>query len=237
MTRSKVQLVRPRTNRTTAAEYATGEARTNGEALVGKSGNPGIVKKIPPIPPSIEGGRIGGFLPDDENEVKRERVLAEILGLVDQLGTKQRKELLARLSLAQQSHTGDNRDLDMWVVALQQALLASSGLGDGGVLGLVPLKRQWSPVSTWGLVAGFMHRARLDSMSVPQRQGFYYMLADLLVAHTKKIAEHVHAPLTAKMVLGQAANLDAVFDQAFPGYLAAGLGPILAARMINKTEH
>lgn len=161
-----------------------------------------------------------------------------LVNLANTLTKADRKNLLTRLALDQQtSPAGADRDMEMWVQAVHASLTASVGAGDGGVGGIIPLKRLLSTTSNWEFVDGFMQRTRFATLTVTQRQAAYNMLARLLVEHSHETAKAVHAPLTPKFVANRLPFLASIFDAAFPGYLAAGLAHLVASRFTQGDHH
>ena len=155
-----------------------------------------------------------------------------LLALADQLTPSQRKEVLARLSLAAQVlPVEQTRDVDMWAGAVQSALETLAGGQGEGSQGLMVIKRSVGSPAAWGPVQSFMKTSRLDSLKVTERQSVYTMLAKLVTENAKSVARHVGIPLTPKLVASCAANITGIFNQSFPGYLESGLALMVARRL------
>lgn len=150
--------------------------------------------------------------------------------LVGSLGVEQRKELLAYLALEQQATKQPSRDLEMWSVAVVEALDKAIGPSIGALV----IRKQLSASTAWNPVAQFMEASRLQDLTVVERQGIYTLLAKLLVKHAREVAQRSGAPLSGKLVASCAGNLPGVFDGAFPGYLAAGLAPMVARSLSRQ---
>lgn len=122
----------------------------------------------------------------------------------------------------------------MWAAAAYTAMVEAIGAGVGAAHGPLVLKRHLAAASNWAKVCDFMRASGLDKLEVTQRQSVYSMLAELVVARAVSVARAVRAPLTPKFVADRAADIAAIFDLAYPGYLASGLAPMVAARL---TQH
>lgn len=158
--------------------------------------------------------------------------LAELERLAMSLGTKERKQLLAKLSLADADNdVGEKRDLDMWTEAVYAALLDANGGVGAGLPGPAVVKRALASSGAWSIVRGFMADAKLDVLSVTERQGVYNMLAELTVKHAHNVSMRSAAPLGPKLVANCSTNISSIFDKAFPGYVKAGLAPVIARQM------
>jgi 2C-methyl-D-erythritol 2,4-cyclodiphosphate synthase len=199
-------------------------------AAVAKRKNEGPQNK-PPYTPLYRGGVTGGDLCSAEQVKTEKQGVSEILAAADTLTPAQRKDLIARLSLAQNQEKGETRDKDMWALAVHEALLAAVGRGDRGGIAPMLVKRAVGVASAWTPVADFLAHSKLDTLKVVERQAVLRLLASLLVKRTKEIAAHVHAPLSPKLAAGQAQHIAALFEDEFPGYLAAGLALVVAKRL------
>lgn len=187
------------------------------------------------VPPSIEGvyppGGIGGKVKEKE---KPSVSLADLLTLAEQLPNAERKTLLAQLALkAQSSDGGQDRDKDMWAQAVYEALARAFEHEGGAGQGPALVKRSVSVPAAWAPVADFMASSKLDDLTVTERQSVYGLVAQLVVQNARSIARRVNAPLSAKLVASCASNVASLFDNAFPGYLAAGLAPIVAKQLTS----
>lgn len=76
-----------------------------------------------------------------------------------------------------------------------------------------------------------MRASRLQDLTVPERLLAYRLLAGLLVDYADDLSRRTGAPLSLRLVTSCADKLAGVFDQAFPGYVAAGLAPVVARQM------
>jgi hypothetical protein len=113
------------------------------------------------------------------------------------------------------------------------SLVSIIGGQAGAAHGIMLVKRSLAISSSWGPVAEFMSAAGFDRLEVSKRQSVYYMLADLLVKYASSLSRKLKVPLTPKLVANCAQQIAAVFDTAFPGYVAAGLAPLVAARLTS----
>lgn len=188
--------------------------------------------------PLYRGGNITPHLSQRQQEEKKAKAsvsLDSVLELVEQLSSTEKKQLLAKLALqAQINGKGDGRDLDMWALAVYDALASSIGSGGGGVQGVASVKRVLSAPNAWGPVAGFMESTKLDQLTVTERQSVYAMLAKLAVKRARAVANHGNIPMSAKLVGTCSSNLAGLFDQAFPGYLASGLALLVAKQLVGS---
>lgn len=183
-----------------------------------------------PLPPLGGGGGVGEHLgcPGDAVEQIKQAAL--------NLDPAARRKLLAELSLANtEADLGETRDLDMWAGAVYDGLAALNGGSGGGLPGPAIVKRALSASGAWSIVRGFMSDAKLDTLSVQERLSVYRMLADLLVRHAHGISMRSAAPLSPKLVANCSTNISSIFDKAFPGYVKAGLAPIVA-RQLTRTN-
>lgn len=89
------------------------------------------------------------------------------------------------------------------------------------------VKRLVGSPSHWKPVALFMSSSGLAELQVRERQLAYHLLADLLVKHVCQVASHVGLPVGLKFLGNNVASITGVFEQAFPGYLAAGLAHVI----------
>jgi hypothetical protein len=80
-------------------------------------------------------------------------------------------------------------------------------------------------------VEEFMCAARLNVLTVSERNAAYNVLAALLVDHAQNVARYVRVPLTAKFVCNFTREIAAIFDAAFPGYVRAGMAAIVVGRV------
>mgnify|MGYP003507604151 len=151
--------------------------------------------------------------------------LEAALSLVNKMTVAERKQLLDHLALGMQVSKKEsgkiNRDLDMWLSAVVDALDSILKTGGTSVPSLGVVKRLHS--AQWPPVEQFMIGSKLMEMKVLERQAVYKLLAKLLVDHAHYVAKKSGAPLSTKLVFNCINNLPGLFDGAFPGYLACGM--------------
>lgn len=210
------------------------------EAVVptAKTDNTTGAEKTPSFTPPLRGGvKKEGSSAKTGNEEKK-NVVDTLLADAERLSKAERKELLARLSLAVASDSArrtDDRDLTMWAEAVYRAMDDAQAGSDGAGQGPLVLKRLLAAVQNWEPLAELLERSKLSSATVTQRQALYHMLAQTLVEHAKRVCSRMGIPLSAKVVANNAANITAIFESAFPGYLSSGLALVVAQRM--QREH
>lgn len=185
----------------------------------------------PPSPPK-EGG--GGFIRANEKQPQKDAV-AGLLEQAQALTAKQRQELLDQLSLANRMTRSaeQDQDLDLWATAVYEALTERAGPSDGSGYGHLLVKQSLASSQNWRPVQDFMQESRLCELKQVERAGVYFMLADLLVQHAQRLASYRGIPLGPKLVGSCASSIAGVFDQAFPGYLRAGLAKIAAIQLVK----
>lgn len=192
--------------------------------------------KTTPLPPPLREGR-GGGVPPDRGLVEEKKSVDDLLDQASKLSAAERKELLAKLALGvNQTRTSNPRDLDMWIEAVYTGLAASNGAGDGAGVGPAAVKRILGSPACWGPVADFMAASKLDDLKVAERQSVYYLLAGLVIKHAAYVSRQSGAPMSAKLVGSCSTNITGLFDQAFPGYLGAGMAKIVARRLTQPQE-
>lgn len=143
------------------------------------------------------------------------------------------------MSLEQQrSPTGEARDVDLWSDAITSALRRAIGSGDMAAYGPQVVRRVMGAYSAWEPVAEFIEVARLDALRPAERFAVFELLAKLLVDRAKRVANRADIPLTPKLIASNAQYIAGIFDNAFPGYLAAGLVGAVSRRLVSgrKTE-
>ena len=74
----------------------------------------------------------------------------------------------------------------------------------------------------------FLQQSGLSACTVNERQQAYHILAELVVQHARYVARKSGAPLSPKLVANCMPNLPGVFEDAFPGYLEAGVAAMVA---------
>lgn len=149
---------------------------------------------------------------------------------IKQLSAKDRKALLDTLLLEQQLDDGPPaaRDVAMWAEAVHREFTQAVGSADGGLVGPGVVRKAVQVGTSWKPVLSFMQSSKLMELSVTERQRAYYMLAQMLVRHARSVARHTGTPLTLKLVCNCTGALAGLFDNAFPGYLEAGLAKVIA---------
>lgn len=198
----------------------------------------GPVNPTPPTPPApLKGGRVGGWTTGGKDSVKAneaskyEDVLAQAL----QLNAVERRSLMAELSLADQRGGSDEwaRDKEMWAIAVHEALQTALGPSDGAVQGPALVRRVMAASAAWAPVLDVIQAMGRDKMEVVERMAVYRFLAVLLVDRSREVARHAKAPLSLKLVSNNAGNLRGIFDRSFPGYLAGGMGRMVARLIVT----
>lgn len=160
-----------------------------------------------------------------------EITIDQILAMADKLEATEKQRLLDHLALSRQPQPEQARDVEMWSVAIYEALQHALGASSGAMGGPMLVKRAVASPSCWKPVEQFMQASKLAELQVRQRLLVYAMLADLLVKHASYVAKKSGAPLSPKLVGNCSASISGVFDAAFPGYLQAGLAPIIARQL------
>lgn len=195
-------------------------------------------KKSPPENSGVYTPLMGGIykppFPQGGGAETETSGVESLLAQAESLSPADRKTLLARLALNQQAEKPGDRELEMWTAGVQSALAAISGGESGAAHASMIVKRCLAPSANWAPVAEFMYSAGFDKLEVVKRQSIYYLLGELLVKYAAGVSRKVSAPLTPKFVASCSVHLWAVFNSAFPGYLAAGLAPIVAQRLTER---
>lgn len=184
--------------------------------------------------PSIEGGPS----PNLSGDGGERNSVASLLDQAATLSKVEQQELLDHLALQQQltRKASDSRDLDMWSAAVGTALGAAIGDDERGSYGQLLIKRLLGSTSCWRPVEAFMTSSKLSELRVVERQAVYNLLAELLVDHAGYVARKSGAPLGPKLIGQCTGSLPGVFEASFPGYLAAGLAPIVARQMSPRSR-
>lgn len=167
----------------------------------------------------------------EEKEVTS-KTLDQAQDLASKLSAADQKKLLDFLSLKllESGESGQTRDVDMWALAVYEATVAAIGTNGGGMAGPLALKRLLAARSSWGPIETFAAYVGLPKLQVAERQGAYRLLANMLVDRAQGVARAVRAPLTGKLVANNTADIAAIFDASFPGYLAGGLALVVFRR-------
>ena len=224
--RKRVTFVRPAYGRPGVARRAVGESPVEAQ-----SQQPEGFKRGTGIP-SIEGSPAPSF-PPPPTEGKENQSTTSLLEQASKLTKDERQQLLDQLALLNQlgSVAANNRDLEMWSQAVYEALGEAIGASGGDGYGLMLVKRSLAVSACWRPVERFMQISELAELKVVERQAIYFMLARMLVEHAAYVARKSGAPLSPKLVGSCTGSLPGVFDANFPGYLAAGLAPMVARQM------
>lgn len=155
------------------------------------------------------------------------------------LPSKDRQELLDHLAL--QSRTSinarhkDSRDLDLWCSALHDILARDTGALGVGLPGLAVIRKTVAPL--FAPIESFMVATKLQPLKVPDRQAVYHLLARLLVEHAKRASARSHIPLSLKFVASCSTAIPGLFEDAFPGYIDAGLARVVASSLSRPREN
>ena len=201
-------------------------------------GNSSLLNNISHTPvahPSTRGVCVGGGFEDGSrmqahvHASPAEQLLAEMM----KLSVAEQKELLDRVAaqaLLEQTAKRADRDVAMWAEAVYRAYCSAVGGPGAAGVGAQVFRRLLGAASAWQPVEQFMSSAKLLELPVVDRQAVYNMLADLLVQHTRSVARYTGAPFSVKLISGQTVHVAGLFDNAFPGYLEAGLAHVVARR-------
>lgn len=162
--------------------------------------------------------------------------LGGIEGLMEQaekLSKPQRKEFLARLALLAKMTTRAvvSRDLEMWSAEVQRELSAQLGFDGGETYGLMLVRKAMGEDTSWRPVEEFMEQAQLADRTSAERRAVYRLLAELVVRTAKRQARRNNVDLSLIVVARCAGHIASIFDEQFPGYVAAGLAPVVAIQM------
>jgi hypothetical protein len=181
--------------------------------------------------PSIEGGTTK---PIPHLQSQRVEEAKAILGKCTK---PELKELYDHLAFLVMEHdAGQSRDLDMWAAEVYAAMADAIGTAGAGMPGPLAVKSVLRGRTAWGPVYDFAAAVGVLDMKVAERKSCFRFLARLLVARCREVAQHVHAPLTAKMVANNCGDIAAIFDVNFPGYAASGVAGFLFKRLASG-EH
>ena len=164
----------------------------------------------------------------------RTPIFSEILENARKLSDSERKELaealLLDLHVASKAVKDCDRDIQMWSTAVYEGLTRVVGGGGAGLMGPTLARKHLAVVSAWKPVEEFMQMSGLADLTVIERQQCYNLLAMMTVSHAKAVARKSGAPLCVKLVSKCTGSLSGLFDNAFPGYLAAGLAKAIIRR-------
>lgn len=173
----------------------------------------------------------------ERGDTTRASGLVTLLNQIDLLSANDRKRALDHLALRQlETQGGQNPDLDMWSSAVHWALERAIASTGGESYGLLLVRRQVGSSANWRPVEAFMADSGLVALNRAKRNGVYVLLAQLLVDHAEYVSDRSGAPLSAKLVAQCAGNVAGLFEQQFPGYLAAGLASFAAEQMASTVR-
>lgn len=189
--------------------------------------NPKIGRRgINPPPPLIPVGVGGvGELPPESKKAIEKETLDSWKRKLRELPVSTQKTLsdflLLELRSTQKLVPSQDRDVEMWIHSVQEALQTTLKKAPTGISRKSPL---WEPfVTSFGEIHDFLVAAGIVGLQSTQRKGLYNLLAKLLVAHSKSLAGHIDVPVSPKFVCGQSHMIAGLFENAWPGYLEAGL--------------
>lgn len=179
-----------------------------------------------------KGGKQPPPAPTQKNE-KRDKV-GELLDSAASMTAAERKELLARLSLADAAPGGQEREPELWSRAVHEALVDAAGSSPEGVPGVVVLRRLLGTPSAYGPVKAFMDASGLsERLNAQEHYAFFRVLACLLVEDAERVCQWSGAPMGPKAVAQRVPSVRGVFDKAFPTYVRNGLAHLVAKRLIS----
>ena len=152
----------------------------------------------------------------------------QILELFQTLTPSERKDTLAKLAYSMKvKPRGDVplevRDIEMWFDSISTEFNTHF---QGTITSPPAAVLAKSDKTSYEVLQVFMKASGLDSMKVIERKRVYLILAQLLVKYADGVAKNYQIPLTSKFVLNCSYTLPSLFDEAFPGYLEAGLAKI-----------
>lgn len=146
----------------------------------------------------------------------------------------ERKELLARLSLAEQSAGGkQEREPELWSRAVYEALVDASGTSAEAVPGPLVIRRLVGTPNAYQPVRAFMETSGLsEKLDATEHFAFFRVLACLVVQDAERVCEFSRAPMGAKVVAQRVPHVRGIFDRAFPTYVRSGLAHVVARRLV-----
>lgn len=186
-------------------------------------------KTTTPTPTPLCGG-VGWGVPHQAAEEKQTSA-EQLLTLARTLPKPEQRKLLAALA-AEQTETGKDRDQQAWIDALLAALLKANRGQAGGLPTSFHLKRAMAS-GGWSAIAEFMHDSGFMQFTVNERAAAYRLLATLLLEHATEVSRRKNVPKTPQLLASCATNIGALFENAFPGYLSAGIARVVVRTMIQ----
>lgn len=233
MARSKVSLTRP-------VRHYPPVASASVSSGTSQKKRQGTTHTTPPLPIG-EGGGCGDYPGQGLHKSTQHKTARHVLVVEDdedsininRLSLEQKKQLLAQLSL-EVNEAAPARDSDMWAVALHKALQDALGGSVGAGGSVHTMKRTAASGAVFTPVLDFMKQSKLLEQPVTTRVSVYHLLAELVVAHARRISRRMEVPLGAKLLSTCQANVASLFDTAFPGYLRSGLAVIVARQLSGR---
>lgn len=165
--------------------------------------------------------------------VSDENTLDTLIEKTSTLTKAERQALLDHLALQTQlsAKSATDPDIEMWSVAIKTALDDAIGSEGGDSYGSILVKRSMASPASWRPVESLMRASKLSDEDKNVRQSVYLLLAKLLVEHCLERSHYVGVPMGIKYVSQQTSSIRGLFENSFPGYLAAGLAPMIARQM------
>lgn len=152
-----------------------------------------------------------------------------LIDAITALPEAEKKRILDALALTlQDSSSLQDRNLQMWCEALAESFTATTRTHVAVML----LRRGFAVKAVWSVFTELFGLADLERVQVRDRTALLRLFADLLVEHAVYVAKRSSAPLSAKLLVSCSANMVGLVENAFPGYLAAGLLPMVARQML-----
>lgn len=161
--------------------------------------------------------------------------LLEGVKVLSSADRKQLLDALALMVLNESKKVKESRDFSLWVEAVFVWLKRALPLGVPPLI----LRQQLLQKAAWEPVEVFMRDSGFASMPVADRVTIYHTMAEILVAATRARAASRGFVLSPKAVADNCRNIAGLFEEAFPGYIAAGLVHIIIKRVrsLNAGEN
>lgn len=157
------------------------------------------------------------------------------LKILRSLKRSDQKSVLDQLAyqLGSEASHAASRDKEMWAGAVYDAIVQAIGGGAGGLPGPMVFKRVLASPESWQHVDGFMQSSGFSGAPVSERNAVYQLLAKIMTAHAVHLNRTFGYPLTPKMLGNLTQHLPTLFEDAFPGYLSAGLASVLLRSLVR----
>ena len=164
-------------------------------------------------------------------------VVNQIKEQIESLSKSERKEVSDHILYLNQgkavtSTTIQDRDLAMWGESLAAELKRVTGEGTGTFPGNPTLRKLlvggYAPVLQATTASG------IDRYGSADRKMWYGLLSKLLIEHSLTIAAFVKAPVCMKFILQQTDKVPGLVENAFPGYIRAGLVGVVISRFTEN---